>query len=323
MKHIKPFTTFLFTLILFVSFQSSANIDDATWYVSIDVDQIESNEIYKIFQENVNKSSNDIPDKFKKMPEEISYISLYGNAKGAEDATAVIHGDFSQFSISEYILELVYSQEKDISEVIKESAVDYKNHEIKVLQINEDERHGNQEVKEVYFSKVNNDVTVISFKLDEVKNWLDHNYDNHQINKGSLFSVEVDVQSALAHMGMNIDKNNHMMESEIFQKVTQASASISEVNSDMLIDVALTTDDEATAIQIEQVINGLVAMSSLSGANDENELQATLIQNLNIERNGGNILINTYASVEDIKKMALEQHIINDDNIKIKVNVEL
>lgn len=319
MKHIKPFTIFLFTLILFVSFQSSADIDDATWYVSIDVDQIENNEIYKMLQDKVNRSSDDIPEKFKNMPKEISYISLYGNAKGAEDATAVIHGNFSQFSLNDYILEFLYSQE-DVSEVIKESTVNYKNHEIKVLQLDEDE---DDEIKEAYFSKINNNVTVISLKLDEVKNWLDHNYDNHQINKGSLFSVVVDVESALAHMGMNIDKNNHMMQSEIFQKVTQASASVTEVNSDMVIEVALTTSDEATAIQIEQVINGLVAMSNLSGANDENELHATFMQNLNIERNGNNILMSTYASVEDIKKMAVEEHFDNDDKVKLEIKVDL
>ena len=317
MKHNKSFTAFLFILILFVSLQSSAGLNDATWYVSIDVDQIKNNEIYRVFQANINQPPNDFPTKFEKIPKEISYISLYGNAKGAENATAVIHGDFSQFSISDYALEFLYSQE-DVAELINESSVGYKNQLIKVLQAEEVEGNDGQKIKEVYFSKVNNNLTVVSFQLDEVKNWIDQNYDNHQINKGSLFSVVVDVQSALAHMGMNIDESNHMMQSEIFQKVAQVSASASEVNSDMVLDVALTSNDEATAKQIEQVINGLVAMSNLSGSTDNNELNITLMQNLKIERNGNNILINTYASIEEIIQMD-SKHNNEGPNVKVEL----
>ncbi len=317
MKHNKPFTSFLFAVLILLSFQSAAGLNDATWYVSVDVDQIENNEIYKFFEAKVKSSET---DDFVKIPDEISYISLYGNAKGAEDATAVIHGDFSQFSISEHLLELLYTHESDAADMIEESTVNYKNNEIKSLKV--DEGHSG-DAKEVFFSKVNSGLTVISFQLDEVKNWLDNNYDNHEINQGSLFSVVVDVQSALAHMGMNIDSNNHMMQSEIFQKVAQVSASASEVNSDMVLDVALSTNDEATAVQIEQIINGLVAMNNLSGANDKNELHATFMQNLNINRNGNDILMSTYASIEDIKRYEIG-HLTNDNKqVKVEVKVDL
>ena len=305
MKFYKSTRIFVFTLLILLSFQSSANINDATWYVSIDVDQIENNEIFKMLNNKSNKSSDHFSIELDKIPKEISYISIYGDAKGAEDATAVIQGDFSQFSINESVLNFLYTKD-DVSQLIKESTIDYKNHEIQVLTVDEYEGQNKEHPKQAYFSKVNNGISVISFNLNEVKNWLNHDYDNHDIIKGSLFSVEVDVQSALAHMGMNIDKNNHMMQSEIFQKVTQASASVSQINSDMVLDVALTTNDEATATQIVQVINGLIAMNNLSGVNDENELHATFMQNLTIERNGNSILINTYASIEDVKNMAIK-----------------
>ena len=323
MKHNKSFTTFIITLLFFVSFQSSAGLNDATWYVSIDVDQIENNEIFKALDKKANKSSDDFHVRLENMPKEISYISLYGNATGSEDATAVIHGDFSQFSINDHIINFLYTQD-DVSKLIKESTITYKNHEIQVLEVDDYEGQPDDRPKEAYFANVSNQITVISFQLDEVKNWLNHDYDSHDIVSGSLFSVEVDVQSALAHMGVNMNDNNHMMQSEIFQKVTQASASISEVNSEMVAEAALTTDDEATAIQIEQVINGLVAMSNLSGANAENELHATIMQNLKIQRTGNNILISTYASVEDFKKMALQKDTnSNDDGYKIELKAEL
>jgi len=326
MKFYQSTKIFTFSLLILISFHSNASINDATWYVSIDVDQIENNEIYKMLEANSDKSSGDFNVEFNKLPKEISYISIYGNAQGAEDATAVIHGDFSQFSINEYVLNFLYTQD-DVSKLIKEDTITYKNNEIQVLKIDEDEGKQGDKLKNAYFSQINNDLTVISFNLDEVKNWLNHDYDNHDIIQGSLFSVVVDVQSALAHMGMNIEKNNHMMKSEIFQKVSQASASVSQVNSDMVLDVALTTNDEATAIQIEQVINGLVAMSNLSGANDENELQSVVMQNLNIERNGNNILISSYASINDLKRQALQDnnkhHNLDNQDKKVKVEVNI
>ncbi|MFK8010555.1 MAG: hypothetical protein AB8B80_00845 [Marinicellaceae bacterium] len=321
MKQKIPFTTFIaMAFIMLLSFQSSASLNDATWYVTIDVDKIESNEIYKIFEQDIRMENHKGKSDFIKIPEEISFISFYGNAEGAEDATAVIHGDFTQFSVNAYVLDFLYSQD-DVSEFINESSVNYKNHEIQILEVDEEEGREGKKIKEVYFSKVNNQLSVISFQLNEVKNWLDNTYDGHSINNGELFSVVVDVKSALAHMGMNIDKNTHMMQSEIFQKVTQASFSISEVNSDMVLDVALTTTDEATAKQIEQIINGLVAMANLSGANDENELQSAAMQNINIERKGTDILISSYVSIEDLKKEAQKEAQSLKDGYKVEVKV--
>lgn len=321
MKFYKLTTMALIALLALLSFQSTANINDAAWYVSIDVDQIENNEIYKALQGKINKSEDNFTVKFEKIPKEISFISLYGSAKGADDATAVIQGDFTQFSINEHILNLIYSHD-NMSKSIKESNVNYKNHEIQVLTIDEDNGKDN-ESKEVYFSQISNRLTIISFKLDEVKNWLNHDYDKHEIINGRLFSVVVDVQSALAHMGMNLNKNTHMMQSEIFKKVTQASASVSEINEDLVIEVALTTTDEASATQIEQVINGLIAMSNLSGNDDQSELHTTLMQNLSIKKNVNNVLINTYASIEDIKKIDMDKQLgVGSSPVKFKVKVD-
>ena len=119
MKFLKPNRIVQFALLLLLSFQSTANINEATWYISIDVDKIESNEIFKIFEEKIDNSSDNFTTKFQKIPSEISYISLYGNAKGAENATAIIQGDFSQFSVNEYILSFLYEQE-DVSDLVKE-----------------------------------------------------------------------------------------------------------------------------------------------------------------------------------------------------------
>lgn len=302
----KPITLLAFLMLL--SFQSSAGISDASWYISVDIQQVYSTEIYKL-----------IPaDKYGTAPKNISHVTLYGDSTGIENATAIFQGDFTNESLSESVLDNMYTV-NGVSQLTKEKEFNYKN---KLIEVMEFEKKYNfkgkyklkqKEVdkKTFYFSQIDNNLGVLSFDVNEVKNWIDNKYDGVDIKHESLFSVVVDVQSALAHMGMNIDKNSHMMQSEIFQKVVQVSASITEVNNEIVIDVALNTTDEETAVQIEQVINGLVAMNNLSGANDKNELHAIFMQNLMVERNADNISINSYAPIADIKKVKVKRRSFN------------
>jgi hypothetical protein len=306
MKIKKSPSVLLLLFLTILSMQSFAGgMQDATWYVSIDVDQVENNKIYQFLLDQKQHYSDD-QFEFSKIPQEISHITLYGDSKGSEDAAALIRGDFSYFSLPVHFLKLVHANE-DISKMFQDTVVNYKQHEITVIEVNqsEDDNNGVDENKEIFLSKINNQLTVVSFDIDEVKNWLDNKYSEKSITNDSLFSVEVDVASALAHMGVNLDDHNYKMHSEIFKKVTQVSASLSESNDDMEIVVALTTSDDATAVQIEQVINGLVAMNNLSGANNDNELHKAFMQNLTIERNESSILISSYASYDNVKQSVL------------------
>jgi len=76
-------------------------------------------------------------------------------------------------------------------------------------------------------------------------------------------------------------------------KVTQFSAAAYESGSDLSIDVVLSTADEATANQLVQVAQGLVAMNALSGASAEKPVLATLLNGLNISQQGTDLLITT------------------------------
>jgi len=307
----KRTTQILLIFLIFISFQINAGgIDEANWYLSVDIDQLQNNEVFKMLKEKQLKKTGNIPVDFKKFPDELSHITVYGNAKGSQDATAVVSGDFSTFSIGEYIVNFIYTQD-DVSKFVKESTEQYHNHQILTLTF-DGEEVTTDGPKSVYFSKINNDTSVISLNQNEVKNWINSKYENLDVNKGSLFSVVVNVESALAHMGMNIDDNNHMMNSEIFQKVEQISASVSEVMEDILIEIALSTKDQETATQIEQVINGLVAMNNLSGTNQKNALHKILMQNLNIHKDSNNILISSFAPISEIKKIEASKQIEAD-----------
>lgn len=312
MKARKQLIHILLVIITMVSFQTHANgIKDVTWYLSVDIDQVQNNETLRILYNNSENVSIDI----ESIPKELSHITIYGNSKGSEDATAIISGDFSHFSMTNFVINYLYSRE-DISEQIKDSTIVYHDQEIRILSI--ESQHENKN-KEVYFSKVSNDLSVISLDLNEVESWIDGAHDTFDVNNGSLFSVVVNVESALAHMGVNLDENRHMLQSEIFQKVSQVSASVSEIVSDIVIEISLSAKDDVTATHIEQVINGLLAMNNLSNANDKNELHKLLIQNLSIERNANNVLLNTYAPLTELKKMNFHKHHNEDDNVEVKI----
>ena len=277
---------------------NASSIDEASWYLSLDVNRIKDNEVFKALSiDNVREN----------LPKEISHIVLYGDSKGSEDATAVLTGDFSRFSLADYILDLASSKNAPVK--ITETRSNYHNYIISTLKASSSENSEHRN-KQAYFSKINDQLYIVGFKLDEIKKWIDNSYSTLDINKGSLFSVVVNVESALAHMGINLEDNSHhMMQSKIFQNVLQASASVTEVNEDMEIELALNTADDKTATQIEQILTGLIAMNNLSGNNERNELHTLLMQNLQVQRVGANIFVSTFAAIAAIKDMQFHKHL--------------
>jgi hypothetical protein len=258
------------------------------------------------------------------IPKEIDTITMYGDSRGSDDATAVLRGNFSQFSVYDFALNFIYNKKDNAAKLLTESTIRYAAQDILVLEV-KDENKSDHEArnKEVYFSTINDEVSVVSLNLNEVKNWIDNVYSPIDINNGSIFSVSVNVKSALAHMGMNLEKNSHMMHSEIFKKVTEVSASVTEANDDIVIEVALTATDAATATQIEQVISGLIAMNNLSGANDDNQLHAIFMQNLTIAKDDNTIMISTFAPIDELKNIDVHKHMKHDNTVKVEVNVGL
>ena len=319
MKKLNKLIIVLVTMLL--SVQSNAvGMKEASWYLNLDVHQLTNNEFVKYMH---GKSENNDFD-IKQIPKEIDSIIMYGDSRGSDDATVVINGDFSQFSIYDFALDLIYKEEENAAKFITEKTVSHSNHDIQVLTI-KDEKKTNDEskTKDIYFAAINNDMSVVGLNLDEVKSWIDNNYSVDDLSSGSIFSVLVNVESALAHMGMNLDKNSDMLHSEIFKKVSEVSASVREVNDDMVLEVALTAVDAATATQLEQIISGLIAMNNLSGANDENQLHAMFMQNLNIEKNGNVIVINTFVSMDELKNMDIHQHLSQNKGLKAKLELDL
>jgi len=317
----KPKNLLILLLTMLFSLQSNAvGIKEATWYLTVDVNQVVNNELFKHLHSHPNEMSLNI----EKIPKEIDTITMYGDSRGSDDATAVLKGDFSQFSVYDFALNFIYHKKDNAAKLATESTIRYASQDILVLEVkDENKSDDDRRNKEIYFSAINDEISVVSLNLNEVKNWIDNVYSPIDINNGSIFSVLVNVRSALAHMGMNLEKNSHMMHSEIFKKVTEVSASVTEANDDIVIEVALTAADSATATQIEQVISGLIAMNNLSGANDDNQLHAIFMQNLTITKDDNAIMISTFAPIDELKNIDVHKHMKHDNTVKVEVNVGL
>lgn len=309
MKINKSYHWVLLMVLAIIGLQTAnaQGIKDATWYLTMDVEELLNNQLINALKGQELK---------EKIPEQVTSITVYGDATGSENATVVLTGDFSNFSVAEHLLDLI-EHEDGGDHHVEESYITHNQQRITVLSVKDDDH---QEFKKGYFAEIDANKSVASLQLSEVKNWIDHVYDELEINKGSLFSVVVDIESALAHMGMNLDDNAHMMHSQIFKKVDQISASLSETDNNLILEVGLTANDEASASLIVQVINGLIAMNNLSNANERNEIHALFMQNLSIEKNGNDVLLTTYLPMNEINHMELYKHlnIKQKDGYKIK-----
>ena len=152
---------------------------------------------------------------------------------------------------------------------------------------------GDNKTKSFYSTKLSNETIVVSLDEAEVKNWAADSYSTYDLNNSGMVSLLVNIESALAHMGADLKSNSKPFNSAVFQKITQFSASLYDVEQNLNIDAALSTADEATAKQLEQVINGLVAMNALSNMNDEKPVLAALVSSLEISQQGNDLLIST------------------------------
>lgn len=285
----KKLTTLL--AIVFVSnFTHASNYDQANWYVSLDVEQFKSSVLPKL------PIKVDSDAKFSiegNIPDEVHKITVYGNSEKQNDASFVLSGNFSGFSLNEYIIDTMYKV-TDESLISLFNTQNYNGSQINHFKIapkeHPDVKHS---IKKSFFSaKINNDLMAISFDQDEVKNWIDENYNANELYKSNLVSILVDVEKATAHMGADLKTNNRHFNSAVFQKVHQVSASVSELTDAFSLTAALKSADEDTAKQLKVLADGLVAMNALSGMSDEEPLMGAVIEALKIEVHNNELLIN-------------------------------
>ncbi len=264
----------------------ASNYDQANWYATLDVQQLRSKIVPLIAG---NKGSN-IQNKLDEhLPKEVHQFTLYGHSENDEDVSVVVSGDFGQFQVNEYINSLMLLA--DPKEAVEFSQFDNNQYGGQTLEHYQVSSGG--KTVSFYSAKLSEDLIVISMQEQEVKNWLDNRYSGYDLKNSGMVSLLVNIESAMAHMGADLGSNKHTFNSAVFNKITQFSASIFEAGGNLNIETALSTADEATAKQLEQVINGLVAMNALSNLDQENELLSAAMTGLDIRNQGNDLLAST------------------------------
>ncbi len=281
-------TLMIFLTLSLLSFNSQAsNYDEANWYLSVDVEQMK-NTLLPLMPKEAPKGKNHFSLK-DNLPTEVKKLTLYGHSEQQDDLTVIATGDFRTFTLNDYITNLMY-QVNGESPISLQDTQSYQGTVINHFVVAEGRKNA-----VFYSAKLDNNHMVISLEQDEVKNWIDQRYSLNEIYQSDLVSLLINVESAMAKMGADLSKNSQPFNSAMFQKINQFSASMFEAaTGDALsFEAALSTSDETTAKQLQQVLNGLIAMNALSNMDENKPALSAMMSGLSIDLQGSDLLIST------------------------------
>lgn len=290
----------LFTLfVMSIQLGNATGYDEANWFATIDVEQVRT-KIIPLLPEN--KHANVKFNLDEQLPDGLVKLTLYGHSEQEDDLGLVAMGDFTDFDLHEYVNSLMYLVEPLEAVTFSLVSAEYHaGHMIQHFSFSEGEN-----AKSLYSAKLNDELIVISVEQDEVKQWANGAYNDFQVEQSGLVSLSVNIESAMAHMGADLSSNEGPFNSVVVSKIKQFSASIYDVGEGLSIEGALGTADEATAKQLEQVVNGLIAMNALSNLDQKNPIVAALVASLAIINQGNELIISTELPYSLIPVMAID-----------------
>lgn len=289
----------IISLFLVLPYDSEAKpFNESNWYATVDVVQFKNKVMPMLVQFSSGKNNFTFKDTF---PDEFKRITLYGHSEFKNDVSAVITGDFNAFSVTNYIIEKLHTVDGDstisLNEVTKYNGINISSYSD--LKKNEE--------KSFYSAKLNSNLVVASFDQEEVRNWIDHKYDINKIQVSGLISLLLNTESDIAHIGADLKSNSSPFNSTLFQKINQISANVYESSSeDLTVEAALSTADEAMTKQLEQVVNGLIAMNALSNSGKNNQTLAKVLSGLQINNDGNELLISVEVPYNLFSKAELD-----------------
>jgi hypothetical protein len=293
----KTLTTFILTLLLGCTIGAQASpYNQANWYFTLDLEQVRNKIVPLMAERKAAKTQFHLT---QHLPTEVLQITAYGHSETEDDLSLILGGDFSGFDVNDYINSLMSLV--DAGDNVSMGLFD--SYEFNGAVIEQYQVSGENESKSFYSAKINSQMIVLSFEESEVKNWVDNKYNRYELSQSGMVSLLINIESAMAHMGADLSSNSKPFNSAVFQKITQLSASLYEAGDNLVIDSALSTADEATAQQLEQVINGLIAMNALSNLGEDKPILSAVLSGLQISNQGSDLLISTQFALSLISQM--------------------
>ena len=278
----KRITPFILTVVMMYAMAANATAyDEANWFVSVDIQQVRTKVLPLLPDRN---ESYQIANT---MPEEAQTITLYGHSEVEDDVSMAVTGTFASFSFSDFL----NAQLLRMGEQGKVSLYETTPYQDSLIeQYVFEEKRGDVSI---YSAKVNNNLLILSLHQQEVKNWIDQKYSMYDLKNTGLVSLLVNVESAMAKVGADLKDHEGPFQSTLFKKIVQFSASVYESGDQLSLEASLGTADADSAKQMEQVINGLIAMNALSDIDKDKPVLAALMAGLNISNHGHELLIST------------------------------
>ena len=312
----RPFLMTLMMLCLIWSINSQAvEVSSADWTLSVNLNAIKASPLAAIIDEKHGKDDDALelmahvfgPD----FADQINEIHLYGAVGGQDDFSVLVQGDFTSESRAAFFAhDNLRIDSRDIS---------FGNHTIQEWEINENTAIINFDGAEhiadadkeltLYVAEVGSDLIMLSRDLNDVQSWLSGHNSYNDFSQNGIFSMIVNVQEALARGGMKMGGHHGAFQSDLMKKLSQVSFSMIEDGDNMLIEAALSAKDQETTAQIQQVLNGLIALNALSNKNIDNDFGASLLSNLKIENNGDHIIVSSFAPfalIEEIREKHMD-----------------
>ena len=123
---------------------------------------------------------------------------------------------------------------------------------------------------------------------------------DHVVNR-DLFVFNLNTEVALENMALNLQEDDYILKSQLFNKTKNILATAHIDNSKLIINSILTSKTPEIALQIEKIINGISAIKSLS-EDDPNTMQSQLLNNMAVNREEKNVHINTAVLLTDLEK---------------------
>lgn len=307
-SHMKKNITIILVACLISCTSFAASYDKSNWFLSVDINQLKT----KVLPNLPVSSNNDSQFLLQEnIPDGVQSITAYGNSEEHGETSVVIAGQLENLTLIDFI-ETTFNNLKESKGAKEkfplkiESSSSYQGVSINKFAFSEGIVAENLEDKVFYNAKMDDEFMIISKDKSEVQRWIDQVYNLNDLYKNELISASFNLENALAQLGTDLKSNHNMFNSAMFQKVTQISATVHELNNVLELNSSLKATDSETVKQLQMIVNGLLAMNALSDIGQDEPLISAVMSKLLIEANGNELLLSTEIPLNLIPEIEID-----------------
>ena len=256
-----------------------------TWIFDLDIDNLKQNNLLKKegklskYLTLMNLYLNDIPNG-------ISRIHMYGNGS-TKNTSIVIFGEIERLKIENYVRIRVLKKQDT---VIKSAIINKNNKDILKLTV----KGQNGKTKDLYIGSYNKNLHIVSFNRNEVLAWTYNLSRLKEYNKAtdnnSLISLSIDIKRTLNNMRKENITDTYIMQSKVFQYVSDINAVLKESDQSIYFGAVLTAPNKKTVEQLYSTISNLLDTNYSEIKSGTNKILA----NMQLKKQSNTVRIGTY-----------------------------